>query len=93
VQYAPRLIAAHGADATGIWLGGDGLPDALHDTWGAFATTGHPGWAPYVAPDRPAMIFDADGPRVEADPFTAVRQTWSGLDWQPGPWWSPDGVS
>src|ERR1700729_2167400 len=65
-QYAPLLIAAHGGDGVGIWQGGDGLSAALHAAWGAFATIGDPGWAPYTSAGRPAMIFAPDGPRVEA---------------------------
>jgi para-nitrobenzyl esterase len=91
-QYAPLLIAAHGGDGVGIWQGGDGLSAALHAAWGAFATTGDPGWAPYTSAGRPATIFAPDGPRVEADPFAPVRSAWSGLTWQPGPWWAIDGL-
>ena len=44
-----QLIAAHGGDAVGIWQGGGSdLSAALHTAWGAFATTGDPGWAPYA---------------------------------------------
>jgi para-nitrobenzyl esterase len=100
-QYAPLLRAAHGGDGSAIWQGGrdgdgdgDGsLSAALHSAWGAFATTGDPGWAPYTAPGRPAMIFTEDGPSVSADPFAHARDTWSGLDWQPGTWWTFDGVA
>src|ERR1700722_13086198 len=91
-QYAPLLTAAHGGDAVGIWQGGDGLSAALHAAWGAFATTGDPGWAPYASAGRPTMIFAPDGPRLEADPFAPIRARWSGLTWQPGPWWAIDGV-
>jgi para-nitrobenzyl esterase len=97
-QYAPQLIAAHGGDAVGIWQGGGSdLSAALHTAWGAFATTGDPGWAPYAwAPEPkaawPAMIFAPDGPRAEAEPFAATNAIWSGLSWQPGPWWPLDGV-
>jgi para-nitrobenzyl esterase len=96
-QYAPQLIAAHGGDAVGIWQGGSDLSDALHTAWGAFATTGVPGWAPYAqAPDQqatwPAMIFAPDGPRIKPEPFVATNAIWSGLTWQPGPWWTTDGV-
>jgi para-nitrobenzyl esterase len=91
-QYAPLLTAAHGGDGVGIWQGGDGLSAALHAAWGAFATTGDPGWAPYTSAGRPAMIFAPDGPRVEADAFAPVRSAWSGLTWQPGPWWAIDGL-
>jgi para-nitrobenzyl esterase len=96
-QYAPQLIAAHGGDAVGIWQGGSDLSDALHTAWGAFATTGDPGWAPYAqAPDQqatwPTMIFAPDGPRIKPEPFVATNAIWSGLTWQPGPWWTTDGV-
>jgi para-nitrobenzyl esterase len=95
-QYAPLLRAAHGGDGAAIWRGSragedDGrLSAALHNAWGAFATTGDPGWAPYTAPGRPAMIFAEDGPSVSANPFAHARDTWSSLDWQPGPWWAFD---
>ena len=48
-QYAGVLGGAHGGDGAGIWQGGDGLSAALHDAWGAFATTGDPGWPRYAA--------------------------------------------
>jgi len=94
-QYAPQLIGAHGADAVGIWQGGSDLSDALHNAWGAFASAGDPGWAPYAsAPDVkaawPAMIFAPEGPRVEPEPFVATNALWSGLSWQPGTWWPID---
>jgi para-nitrobenzyl esterase len=92
-QYAPLLIAAHGGDSVGIWQGGSDLSAALHAAWGALATTGDPGWAPYASAGRPAMIFAPDGPRVAADPFAATRAMWSGLTWQPGTWWTTDGVA
>jgi para-nitrobenzyl esterase len=98
-QYAPLLHGAHGADGVGIWQGGTdgaddgGLSAALHSIWGAFVTTGDPGWAPYTAPGKPAMIFAGGGPSVSADPFAHVRDTWSDLDWQPGTWWSFDAVA
>ena len=91
-QYAPLLIAAHGGDGVGIWQGGEGLAATLHTAWGAFATAGDPGWAPYSSAGRPAMIFAPDDPQVEPDPFAHTRAAWSGLSWQPGPWWTTDGV-
>ena len=75
IQYAPLLTAAHGGDGVGICQGGADLSAALHATWGALATTGDPGWAPYTSAGRPAMIFAPDGPRVEADPFASTRAT------------------
>ena len=54
---------------------------------------GDPGWARYPDPGRPAMIFAPDGPEVSADPFAHTRDTWSGLDWQPGTWWPVDDVA
>jgi para-nitrobenzyl esterase len=90
--YAPLLTAAHGGDGVGIWQGGDGLSAALHTAWGALATIGDPGWAPYTSAGRPTMIFAPDGPRVADDPFAPTLALWSGLSWQPGPWWSTDGA-
>lgn len=89
---AEYFFAAHGADATGIWHGGEGLARQLHDAWGAFVTTGDPGWDTYEPPARRTMIFDPAGPHVATDPFAATREAWDGLDWQPGPWWSSAGV-
>jgi para-nitrobenzyl esterase len=86
-QYAGLLHGAHGGDGAGIWLGGGGLPADLHDTWGAFATSGDPRWTRYSADSRPAMIFTEDGPHVAADPFAHARDAWAGLSWQPGTWW------
>jgi para-nitrobenzyl esterase len=93
IQYAPLLNGAHGGDGGGIWRGGPGVSGSLHDAWGAFAASGDPGWARYEPGDRTAMIFAADGPRLEKDPFAAARDIWSGLNWQPGPWWPVEGVS
>jgi carboxylesterase type B len=91
--FAPLAYAAHGADGTGIWLGGDAggdeaLSNQLHAAWGAFAATGDPGWARYTTDDRKTMVFDPAGSRVSADPFASVRAAWAGLDWQPGTWWA-----
>jgi para-nitrobenzyl esterase len=93
-NYAPLLHGAHGGDGGGIWQGGESLSAALHEAWGAFATTGDPGW-PRYEPDggRQAMIFAADAPRLTEDPFAFAREEWAGLNWQPGPWWQVDGVS
>ncbi len=93
-RYAYLLNGAHGADGGGIWLGGDGLSGALHEAWGRFTTQGDPGWPEYSTGDaRQAMIFGGDAPHLANDPFAFARQTWAGLDWQPGPWWQVDGVS
>ena len=91
-RYAPLLHGAHGSDGAGIWQGGDGPAAALHAAWGAFATTGGPGWAAYAPGARGAMIFGADGARLADDPFAFARHTWAGLDWQPGTWWAVDGA-
>jgi para-nitrobenzyl esterase len=83
------LHGAHGADGVGIWAGGDGLAANLHDAWGAFATTGDPGWARYAASDRKAMVFGTrPGPNLADDPFAPRLAAWDGLNWQPGSWWS-----
>ena len=91
-DFVPHVHAAHGADGTGILQGGEGLSARLHDAWGAFATTGDPGWDRYTVEDRNTMIFDPADPHVTADPFASVRQAWDGLDWQPGAWWHHDGL-
>jgi para-nitrobenzyl esterase len=97
-RYAGLLTGAHGGDGAGIWLGdadsgGTRLSRRLHDAWGAFATTGDPGWALYASAEQPAMIFASDNPHVEADPFAYTRSVWSGLSWQPGPWYPIEGVA
>jgi para-nitrobenzyl esterase len=97
-QYAPLLVGAHAADGIGIFRGGeDALSAALHEAWGSFITSGDPGWTRYEPEaGRDAMIFtpDApDGPQAHPDPFAHARETWAGLDWQPGTWWPVDGVS
>jgi para-nitrobenzyl esterase len=91
-RYAGVLGGAHGGDGAGIWRGGDGPAAALHAAWGAFATNGDPGWPGYAADARQAMIFGADAARVSGDPFAHARSTWAGLDWQPGTWWTVDGL-
>jgi para-nitrobenzyl esterase len=92
-QYAPLLHGAHGGDGAGIWHGGGGPAAALHAAWGAYAATGDPGWPRYTADTRSAMIFAADGARLARDPFAFPRETWAGLNWQPGTWWAVEGVS
>jgi para-nitrobenzyl esterase len=82
------LDGAHGADGVGIWEGGDGVAANLHDAWGAFATTGDPGWERYTAVSRRAMIFGQTGPYLADDPFAPAREAWGTLDWQPSAWWS-----
>jgi len=91
-QYAGVLSGAHGGDGAGIWRGGDGPAAALHDAWGAFTETGDPGWPGYAGEGRPAMIFGTDESQVSSDPFAHARGTWAGLDWQPGTWWTVDGL-
>jgi para-nitrobenzyl esterase len=92
-RYASVLGGAHGGDGAGIWRGGDGAAAALHAAWGAFAAQGDPGWPRYDGADRPTMVFGAAGAHVSADPFAHARETWTGLDWQPGTWWPVAGVS
>ncbi len=93
-KYAHLLHGGHGADGAGIWQGGNGLPGALHEAWGAFTTTGNPGWPEYKPNGvRPAMIFSGETPHLADDPFAFPRATWAGLNWQPGPWWQVNGVS
>ncbi|HET9079855.1 MAG TPA: carboxylesterase family protein [Trebonia sp.] len=92
-RYAPLLHGAHGADGAGIWQGGAGAAAALHGAWGAFATTGDPGWPRYEPGGRTAAVFTQDGPRQEKDPFAPARDMWAGLTWQPGTWWQVEGVS
>jgi para-nitrobenzyl esterase len=92
-RYAHLLHGGHGSDGTGIWQGGDGPAAPLHDAWGAYATTGDPGWPRYEEATRQAMIFSADAPRLATDPFAFARDTWASLDWQPGPWWNVAGTS
>jgi para-nitrobenzyl esterase len=89
--YADLLHGAHGGDGTGIWQGGDGLSADLHGAWGAFATSGDPGWARYAPGNLQTMIFGPDGPCLADDPFGHAREAWAGLDWQPGTWWTPRG--
>jgi len=84
----PKFVGA----GHGIWQGGEGLSRQLHDAWGAFVTTGDPGWPRYTASGRVAMIFATSGHHEISDPFAVVREAWAGLDWQPGPWWSFEGA-
>src|SRR5580693_9542666 len=91
-QYAHLLHGAHGADAGGIWQGGDPLSAALHETWATFTAAGDPGWPQYQPrTDHQTMIFGPNGPYLSEDAFKHPRKTWEGLTWQPGPWWHVDG--
>ncbi|MFD7280585.1 hypothetical protein ACFV80_26920 [Streptomyces sp. NPDC059862] len=100
-QIAPSgsLPAFHGTDAMGIWPGGDGVTGRMHDTWGAFVTTGRPGatglpaWPTYSREQRPTMIFDARGSRIENDPDAERRRAWEDRDWQFGTWFAFEGLS
>jgi para-nitrobenzyl esterase len=93
-RYADLLHGAHGGDGAGVWQGGDGPAADLHEAWGAFAAKGDPGWPRYApASGRQAMIFTKDSPHVAGNPFAHARETWAGLEWQPGIWWPVDGVS
>ncbi|HEX4090498.1 MAG TPA: carboxylesterase family protein [Trebonia sp.] len=97
-HYAARLAGAHGGDGAAVWQGDPdgavvGLSRRMHDAWGTFATTGDPGWAQYASQERPAMIFMPGDPHVETGPFAATRAAWSGLTWQPGPWWPITGLT
>jgi para-nitrobenzyl esterase len=93
-RFAPLLAGAHGGDGAGIWLGGEGVAGSLHQAWGAFAAAGDPGWPGYAAATgRTTTIFEADGPRLAADPFAHVRATWLDLTWQPGTWWPVPGLA
>ena len=85
---AKVLEGAHGSDCMAIWEGSEGLAAALHDAWGAFVTTGDPGWARYTTGDRQAMIFGSPEPHVAGDPFGPAREAWQSLEWQPATWWS-----
>ncbi|MET8978847.1 carboxylesterase family protein [Streptomyces sp. NPDC004539] len=81
------LPAIHGSDAPGVWSGGEGAAGDLHAAWGAFVTTGTPGWTPYTVPERSTMLFTADGPRSENDPDAGRRRVWEGREWQAGTWY------
>ena len=92
-QYAPRLIAAHGGDAVGIWQGGPACPPPCTPPGARSPRPATPAGCPTRPPACRPMIFAPDGPRVEAEPFAAINAIWSGLTWQPGPWWPIDGVT
>ncbi|MHC5908619.1 carboxylesterase/lipase family protein [Streptomyces sp. S6] len=81
------LPAFHGSDAPAVWTGGDGVAGELHAAWGAFVTTGTPGWTPYTLPGRATMLFTADGSRVANDPDAVRRKLWEGREWQAGTWY------
>ncbi len=74
-RYAGLLHGAHGADGGGHLAGRRrACPRHCTTAWGAFATTGDPGW-PRYEPDggRQAMIFGADAPHLADDPFAFAR--------------------
>lgn len=53
-----------------------GLADAMHRAWVAFATTGDPGWTAYGAA-RHVLRFTADTAVTEVDPRAVTRELWS----------------
>jgi carboxylesterase type B len=65
----------------GAMLGADppqGLADAMHGAWVAFAAAGDPGWPRYTLDRRATMRFDTVS-RVVDDPRSFERTLWSGL--------------
>ena len=64
----------------GPMLGDDppqGLADAVHSAWVAFATNGDPGWPRYELGRRATMRFDTTS-RVVEDPRSWERELWDG---------------
>ena len=55
-----------------------GLADAMHAAWVAFATSGDPGWPRYESRVRAAMRFDTASTVVD-DPLAAERALWEGV--------------
>ncbi|HQZ12779.1 MAG TPA: carboxylesterase family protein [Devosia sp.] len=55
-----------------------GLADAVHAAWVAFATTGDPGWAAFDGKRRATMRFDTT-PALIDDPLAKERALWEGV--------------
>jgi carboxylesterase type B len=53
-----------------------GIADAMHHAWIAFARTGDPGWPAYDELRRATMRFDRE-PEVLDDPDAAQRRAWN----------------
>ncbi|MEU5217685.1 carboxylesterase family protein [Streptomyces sp. NPDC020807] len=57
-----------------------GLADAMHAAWVAFAKTGDPGWKAYDGVTRTTMVFaDASGGTPVDDPRPGERLLWEGV--------------
>jgi carboxylesterase type B len=55
-----------------------GLADAMHGAWVAFAKNGDPGWPAYDSERRMTMCFDLRSGAVSA-PLRAERVLWDGV--------------
>ncbi|MBK5288655.1 MAG: carboxylesterase family protein, partial [Acidimicrobiia bacterium] len=53
-----------------------GIADAMHAAWIAFARTGDPGWTTYDTGDRWTQNFDTE-PELVSDPMREQRILWS----------------
>ena len=93
-QYAPLLMRRARRGRRRHLAGRQACPQAaLHSAWGKFATAGDPGWARYTVPRQTRDDLHrrrAAGCRPTRSRH--VREVWSALDWQPGTWWSFDGL-
>ncbi|MDG4648189.1 carboxylesterase family protein [Roseibacterium sp. SDUM158017] len=89
--FGGRLGAAHSMEipfvfksfgpATEAVLGPEppqGLADAMHRAWTAFAWSGDPGWPEFDPLARSTMHFD-ETPRVLDDPMGGIRRIWHGI--------------
>ncbi|GAA4790765.1 hypothetical protein GCM10023200_27300 [Actinomycetospora chlora] len=55
-----------------------GLADAVHGAWIAFAAGGDPGWTRYGTTRRAVMRFGVPSTVVD-DPYASERALWAGV--------------
>jgi len=85
----PQVGAGHGLDVPFVYdnlsaagaelvTGQDApsdLADEMHAAWIRFATASEPGWPPSGS-DRPVMVFDTGGAKIQYDPRRGERTVW-----------------
>jgi para-nitrobenzyl esterase len=84
-----NLAQPGGELMTGTGPERQGIADAMHRAWIAFARTGNPehdgipAWPAYDTNTRPTMQFDIT-PTLLADPYREDRRAWDGIDIRTG---------
>lgn len=68
-------LSAEGAELVAGHNAPEDLADEMHAAWIRFANADDPGWPPYGS-DRPVMVFDTGGAKIQYDPRRDERTVW-----------------